>query len=221
MKWVTWADVGVDRMACAWLIRRAIDPEAEFLFVPADQQPLPEGAEPFDIPGVRLSHHSGHCTFHSLLDAYELTDPVLHRIARIVDEADIVQDHWAELPTRTPYDLATAADGRLIYIWEQPAPFERIEMAHPEWSTTIYSRVRARMLLNKQGKPNNQYTGMLTLAPSAIVAVRGDALYLTSDPGWHDDHKSGALRVKETLTGPFHRPANFGELDRLRREQGH
>src|SRR5258708_21092192 len=91
MKWVTWEDVGVDRMACAWLIRRAIDAEAEFLFVPADRQPLPEGAEPFDIPSVRLSHHGGHCTFPSLLDVYEPTDPVLHPIARIRDEAAIGQ----------------------------------------------------------------------------------------------------------------------------------
>ena len=54
MKWVTWEQVGVDRMACAWLITKYIDPQAEFLFVPAGKIPLPEGAEPFDIPGVRL-----------------------------------------------------------------------------------------------------------------------------------------------------------------------
>ncbi len=92
MKWVTWEDVGVDRMACAWLIRRFIDPQAEFVFVPAGHQPLPEGAEPFDIPGVRLSHHHGHCSFHTMLEGYELKDPVLQRIARIVDEADTVQE---------------------------------------------------------------------------------------------------------------------------------
>jgi hypothetical protein len=97
MKWVTWEEVGVDRMACAWLIRRFIDPGAEFLFVPAGQSPLPEGAEPFDIPGVRLSHHRGHCTFHTMLRAFELTDPALQRIARIVDEADVVQEVTLEL----------------------------------------------------------------------------------------------------------------------------
>jgi hypothetical protein len=92
MKWVTWEDVAVDRMACAWLIRRFIDPDAEFLFVPAGQSPLPADAEPFDIPGLRLSHHRGHCTFHTMLRAYELTDPTLQRIARMVDEADVVQE---------------------------------------------------------------------------------------------------------------------------------
>jgi hypothetical protein len=92
MKWVTWQNVGVDRMACAWLIRRWIDLKAEFIFVPAGEKPLPKGAEPFDIPGVRYSHHRGHCTFHTLRKEYKLNDPVLLHIARIVDEADIVQD---------------------------------------------------------------------------------------------------------------------------------
>ena len=92
MKWVTWEQVAVDRMGCAWLIRRFVDTEAEFLFVPIGQKPLPEGAEPFDIPGVRLSHRRGHCTFHTMLRAFDLKDPVLHRIANIIDEADVVQE---------------------------------------------------------------------------------------------------------------------------------
>lgn len=92
MKWVTWETIGVDRMACGWLIRRYIDPQAEFLFVPMGTHPLPTDAEPFDLPGVRLSHHDGHCTFHTMLEIYDLKDPVLHRIARIVDEADVVQE---------------------------------------------------------------------------------------------------------------------------------
>jgi hypothetical protein len=91
-------------MGCSWLIRRSIDPQAEFLFVPVGQQPLPEGAEPFDIPGVRLSHHQGHCTFHTLLRAYGLQDPVLQRIDRIVDEADVVQEVAVE-PVAPGLDL--------------------------------------------------------------------------------------------------------------------
>ena len=117
MKWVTWEQVAVDRMACAWLIRRFIDAEAEFLFVPAGSRPLPAGAEPFDIPGVRLSHHHGHCipgvrlshhhghcTFHTMLREYDLHDPVLQRIARIVDEADVVQEVAVE-PVAPGLDL--------------------------------------------------------------------------------------------------------------------
>ncbi len=91
MKWVTWEYIGVDRMACIWLIRRWIDPKAEFLFIPATS-PLPKGAEPFDIPGVRFSHHRGHCSFHSLIKEHRLKDPVLMRIASIIDEADLVQE---------------------------------------------------------------------------------------------------------------------------------
>ncbi|WIG58234.1 MAG: hypothetical protein OJF49_000979 [Ktedonobacterales bacterium] len=92
MKWVTWEQVGVDRMACAWLIRRSIDSNAEFLFIPVGAKPLPDGAEPFDIPGARLSHRRGHCSFYTTLRKYDLTDPILQRIARIVDEADVVQE---------------------------------------------------------------------------------------------------------------------------------
>jgi hypothetical protein len=92
MKWVTWESIGVDRMACIWLIRRWIDPAAQFLFVPVDTKPLPKDAEPFDIPGARYSHHRGHCTFHTLLKEHQLKDPILVRIANIIDEADLVQE---------------------------------------------------------------------------------------------------------------------------------
>jgi hypothetical protein len=104
MKWVTWENIGVDRMACIWLIRRWIDPKAEFTFVPAGTRPLPKGAEPFDIPGARFSHHGGHCTFHTFLKEHDLKDPTLARIARMVDEADIVQDVMVE-PVAAGLDL--------------------------------------------------------------------------------------------------------------------
>ncbi len=104
MKWVTWENVGVDRMASAWLIRKYIDPQAEFVFIPAGQKPLPEGAEPFDIPGVRYSHHRGHCTFHTLLKEFNLKDPILAQIAQVVDEADVVQEAAVE-PAAPGLDL--------------------------------------------------------------------------------------------------------------------
>jgi len=94
MKWVTWENIGVDRMACAWLIQRFIDPQAEFTFVPTGQTTA-EG-EAFDIPGARLSHRRGHCTFHTMLREYDLSDSVLHRIAAIIDEADVVQEGMVE-----------------------------------------------------------------------------------------------------------------------------
>lgn len=90
MKWVTWENIGIDRIGCAWLIRREIDPQAEFIFIARGAE-LPADAEAFDIPGVRFSHQGGHCSFRTLVESYQLTDPILKRIARIIDEADTVQ----------------------------------------------------------------------------------------------------------------------------------
>ena len=104
MKWVTWMGVGIDRMACAWLIRRRIDPDAQFLFIPEGSAALPPDAEPFDIPGTRLSHHQGRSSFATFLAAYDLDDPILARIARIVDEADTVQEVELE-PAAAGVDL--------------------------------------------------------------------------------------------------------------------
>ncbi|MEW9668066.1 chromate resistance protein ChrB domain-containing protein [Ammoniphilus sp. 3BR4] len=127
MKWVTWEKAGVDRMACAWLIRKWIDTEAEFIFIPVGHKPLPEGAEPFDIPGVRLSHRRGHCTFHTMLREFEIKDPILARIARIVDEADTVQEAFLEpvapgldficdgIRLTSPDDLTALKRGSLIF----------------------------------------------------------------------------------------------------------
>ncbi len=94
----------MDRMGCAWLIHRFIDPQAEFQFIPVGHKPLPENAEPFDIPGARLSHRRGHCTFHTMLREYGLADPILQRIAAIIDEADVVQEAPVE-PAAPGLDL--------------------------------------------------------------------------------------------------------------------
>ena len=104
MKWVTWKNIGIDRMACIWLIRRWIDPEAEFAFIPLGEKPFPEHGEPFDIPGERYSHHGGHCTFHSLLKENRIADPILKRIAQMVDEADEIQEVTLE-PAALGLDL--------------------------------------------------------------------------------------------------------------------
>jgi len=91
MTYVTWENVGVDRIGSAWLIRRFVDPKAKFTFIPRGS-PVPRGAEPFDLPGARLSHHRGHCSFHTIVRLFKLKDPLLTRMARIVDEADTIQD---------------------------------------------------------------------------------------------------------------------------------
>ena len=92
MKWVTWESIGVDRMASIWLIRRWIDPKAEFVFIPFGERPNSKDGEPFDIPGAGYSHHSGHCTFYALLKEHKINDRVLSRIAQMVDEADEIQE---------------------------------------------------------------------------------------------------------------------------------
>lgn len=127
MIWVTWENVAVDRMACAWLVRRLIDPSAEFVFVPPGHKPLLEGAQPFDIPGVRLSHRRGRCSFSTFLKEFDLKDPILERIARIVDEADVVQEASVEpaapgldlicrgLRRTSPDDLTALERGALVY----------------------------------------------------------------------------------------------------------
>ena len=127
MKWLSWEEVGVDRMACAWLIRRFIDPQAEFQFIPAGQKPLLEGFEPFDIPGVKFTHRRGHCSFYTFIKEFEIKDPVLQRIARIVDEADVVQEAAVEpaapgldlicrgLRTSSKDDYEAIERGRMVY----------------------------------------------------------------------------------------------------------
>ncbi|QSE92243.1 chromate resistance protein [Rhodococcus pseudokoreensis] len=88
MRWATRAGIHIDRDACAWLIRRNIDPDAEFVWV-ADPADVPDDAAAFDMRGVELSHHHGDCSFETILRRYELTDPVLWALAEIVHEADI------------------------------------------------------------------------------------------------------------------------------------
>jgi hypothetical protein len=91
MKWVTRSHVHVDRVACPWLIRRFIDSEAEFVFVPVSriEKVVEEtGAIPFDAPGAELGHHDGKCSFEAIIERYGLKDKGLLRLAQIVHAAD-------------------------------------------------------------------------------------------------------------------------------------
>jgi len=91
MKWVTRARPKVDRIACPWLIRKFVDPEAEFLYVPPDEVAAVAartGATPYDVPDVELGHHGPECSFDAILHKYRLNDPALLRLARIVRGAD-------------------------------------------------------------------------------------------------------------------------------------
>jgi hypothetical protein len=93
VKWATRVGIHIDRAACAWLIRRCLDPDAEFVFV-TDPADIPAGATGFDMRGVDLGHHGDDCTFETILRRHDLTDPVLWRLAEIVHEADLDDERY-------------------------------------------------------------------------------------------------------------------------------
>ncbi len=98
MKWITREKVKVDRVACPWLIRKFVDKDAEFHFVPADKV-LEEaehlGATPFDVKGVELGHHGKECSFEAILKKYDLAgDSALVLLAKIVNGADTDNTLW-------------------------------------------------------------------------------------------------------------------------------
>jgi hypothetical protein len=104
MKWATRQGIHIDRAASAWLIRRYVDEQAVFIFV-TDPAEVPAYATAFDIPGAVLSHHDGDCSFETILRRYDLTDPVLWRIAAIVHEADL-EDGRYHAPEAPGLDVA-------------------------------------------------------------------------------------------------------------------
>ena len=103
MKWITRERVKVDRVACPWLIKKFIDPQAEFIFVSGDSVMTVaerEGAIPFDVPGVELGHHDGKSSFEAMVSKYQIGDPAIYLLAEIVHGADVAQDLYgrAEAP---------------------------------------------------------------------------------------------------------------------------
>src|SRR5438046_172175 len=95
MKWVTRKNAKVDRVACPWLVRRFVDADAEFLYVPEEDVRAVaerEGAIPYDVEGAELGHVDGRCSFESIMVRYGLADPGLQRLARIVHGADVAAD---------------------------------------------------------------------------------------------------------------------------------
>jgi hypothetical protein len=111
VKWVTRERPKTDRIACPWLIRNFIDPEAEFLYVPADEVLAVaerEDAISYDAPDARYTHRDRLCTFEVLLEDFDITDPALARLARIVHGADIADDRDATPESR---GLLAVAEG--------------------------------------------------------------------------------------------------------------
>jgi hypothetical protein len=100
MKWITREKVKVDRVACPWLIKNFVDPQAEFLFVPAAEVLAVaerEGATPYDVAGVELGHHGSECSFEAILKKYKLTgNPALVLLGKIVNGADTDNTLWQQ-----------------------------------------------------------------------------------------------------------------------------
>jgi hypothetical protein len=111
VKWVTRERPKTDRIACPWLIRNFIDPEADFLYVPAEDVlsvAEREDAISYDAPDARHTHRDGLCTFEVLLEDFGLSDPALSRLGRIVHGADIAEDREATPESR---GLLAVAEG--------------------------------------------------------------------------------------------------------------
>ena len=146
MNWVTRAAVHIDRASCAWLIRRFIDPDARFEFV-TDPDQVPAGAIAFDMPGVDLSHHTSvdgqeDCSFETILRRYDLTDPVLWHLARIVHEADL-DDQRYDAPEAAGFDVALRGLSMVF------ADEEVLELTGPVFDG-LYEYCRRAMLLGRE-----------------------------------------------------------------------
>lgn len=111
MKWITREHVKVDRVACPWLIKKFIDKEAEFLFVPENKVleiAEAEGAVPFDAPQVELGHSNGKCSFETIIEKYQINDPAVWLLAKIVHGADLEKDLYSQAESA---GLKAIADG--------------------------------------------------------------------------------------------------------------
>lgn len=144
MRWATRSGIHVDRTACAWLIRRFIDPEAEFVFV-HDPDEVPDDATPFDMRGAELSHREGGCTFETMLAHYELNDPALADIGRIVHEADL-DDERFDAPEGRGLDVIIRGLSLIAESDEQ-----MLELSGPIYDGLYEYRSRATMLGREPG----------------------------------------------------------------------
>src|SRR5262250_350337 len=137
MKWITRQNVKVDRVACPWLIKRFVDTDANFIFVPEDQlleAARREGAIPFDasrIPEVKLNHRGDRCTFEAILEDYRLNDPALHKLALIVRGADV---KGQEQISPVSAGLRAIADGFALTVKNDK---ERLEREFPIYDALL------------------------------------------------------------------------------------
>ena len=129
MKWVTRERPKTDRIACPWLIKKFIDPEAEFVYVPTDQVldvAARDGGHSYDAPGATYTHRDGLCSFEVLVEEYAIEDPALKLLARIVHGADVSEDRDATPQSR---GLLAVAEG--FYLLQLGDDHRQLELSLP------------------------------------------------------------------------------------------
>jgi hypothetical protein len=141
MKWVTRENVHVDRVACPWLIKRFVDPQARFLFVPPDkisEVAEKEGAIPYDAKGVELGHHGEKCSFDAIIEKYKLSNPALFELAKIVRAADT---NKFELATES-IGLEAIASGSMMLAKDDHEAIEKQSYLYD----SLYAHCKLRLL---------------------------------------------------------------------------
>ncbi len=149
MKWFTRRNLHIDRTACPWLIRRFIDPEAEFLFVEPSTDPATLPGPAFDMRGAEYSHTDGKCTFEAMLERHGLSkDPALVEMGRIIRDADVS-------PSRTRRPEAAGLDA-LLRGFQRTVPddHEKLRLTAPLYDA-LYAYCQAKVATTppKQGAP--------------------------------------------------------------------
>jgi hypothetical protein len=152
MKWITRERVKVDRVACPWLIKKFVDKDAEFLFVPAEAvmaEAQRQGAIPYDVKGVELGHHGQECSFEAILKKYALTsDPALVLLGKIVNGADTDNTLWQQ-PEGAGLEAVAEGFRHLGF---------KDDMAHNEAAWIVYDALYAYcQVCIQQGKPDGMF----------------------------------------------------------------
>jgi hypothetical protein len=152
MKWITREKVKVDRVACPWLIRKFVDPQAEFLFVPSDQVTAVaerESATPYDVKDVELGHHGQECSFEAILRKYDLMqNPALALLGKIVNGADTDNTLWQQ--SEGPGLEAIAEGFRHLGLADDHAMVQAESIVYD----ALYAYCQAMVA---QGKPNGAF----------------------------------------------------------------
>jgi len=147
MKWVTREHVHVDRVACPWLIKRFVDPKAEFIFVPAekiDDIVQKEGAMPFDAPGVELGHKGDKCSFDAIIEKYGIKDPAVLELAKIVRAADTENKELAP----ESVGLDAIATGSMMIVKDDQEAIEKGRYVYD----SLYAYCKLRLLREEYKK---------------------------------------------------------------------